>query len=120
MNAEKMQTEVLACGDRSMLMRFCVDCGQLTGRVCDWCYTVDRGPKAEWAKGQHTPLSRSNSANSVIAQQCELVVRPGAVEHGRCDAETERGLMFQSTSNSADSSMNLSVDLAEQSASIEK
>ena len=64
--------------------------------------------------------SRSNSANSVIAQQCELVVRPGAVEHGRCDAETERGLMFQSTSNSADSSMNLSVDLAEQSASIEK
>ena len=49
----------------------------------------------------------------MIAQQCELVVRPGAVEHGRCDAETERGLMFQSTSNSADSSMNLSVDAAE-------
>ena len=64
--------------------------------------------------------SRSNSANSVIAQQCELVVRPGAVEHGRCDAETKRGLMFQSTSNSAHSNMNLSVDLAEQSASIEK
>ena len=56
----------------------------------------------------------------MIAQQCELVVRPGAVEHGRCDAETERGLMFQNTSNSAHSNMNLSVDLAEQSASIEK
>ena len=56
MNAEKMQFEVLACGDRSMLMRFCVDCGQLTGRFCDWCYAVDRDPKAEWAKGQHTPL----------------------------------------------------------------
>ena len=95
--------EVLACGDRSMLMRFCVDCGQLTGRFCDWCYAVDRDPKAEWAKGQ-----------------CELFVRPGAVEHGRCHAETERGLMFQNTSNSAHSNMNLSVDLAEQSASIEK
>ena len=63
----------------------------------------------------------------MIAQQCELGVRLGAREHGRSDAEAERGVIFQSRSNAADSSMNrgvifqnLSVELAEQSASIEK
>ena len=47
------------------------------------------------------------------------VLRLGAREHKQCDAETERGVMFQSRSSAADSSMNLSVELAEYSARME-
>ena len=43
-------------------------------------------------------------------------MRLGLAEDERCEAEDERGLVLQSTSNAADTSMNLSVDVAEQSA----
>ena len=48
--------EALAYGDRELLFRPCVDCGQKTGRCCDYCYAVNRIPTEQWAKNQLTPL----------------------------------------------------------------
>ena len=59
-------------------------------------------------------MKRSNSADSSMNLSVD------AAEHGRCDAEAERGVMFQSRSSAADSNMNLSVELAEYSARMEK
>ena len=48
--------EVLCFGSVELLNRPCVDCGQWTGRFCDYCYAVDRLPSEQWANGQLTPL----------------------------------------------------------------
>ena len=40
-------------------------------------------------------------------------MRLGPAEDKRCEAEDEQGLVLQSTSNAADTSMNLSVDVPE-------
>ena len=48
--------EVLCFGSLEQLNRPCVDCGQWTGRFCDYCYAVDRLPSEQWADGQLTPL----------------------------------------------------------------
>ena len=40
-------------------------------------------------------------------------MRLGPAEDERCEAEDEQGLVLQSTSNAADTSMNLSVDVPE-------
>ena len=48
--------DVLAMGSVEMLTRPCVDCGQWTGRFCDYCRAADRIPTEEWAPNQLTPL----------------------------------------------------------------
>ena len=40
-------------------------------------------------------------------------MRLGPAEDERCETEDEQGLVLQSTSNAADTSMNLSVDVQE-------
>ena len=52
----KFNLEILAAGDMDTLHRPCVDCGLITGRLCDFCLAQDRDPSARWAEGQHTPL----------------------------------------------------------------
>ena len=47
--------EVLAVGSAAMLNRPCVDCGQWTGRFCDFCRAVDRIPTEVWTPNQMTP-----------------------------------------------------------------
>ena len=42
--------------DVDELCRPCVDCGQITGRFCDYCFAEDRIPDERWAAGQSTPL----------------------------------------------------------------
>ena len=48
--------EVLARGTEADFIRECVDCGQWTGRFCDYCLAADRIPGEKWADGQATPL----------------------------------------------------------------
>ena len=48
--------EVLAMGDREVLVRPCVDCGLMTGCFCDHCEAASRLPHETWAEGQMTPL----------------------------------------------------------------
>ena len=36
--------EVMAMGTEDEMFRPCVDCGQVTGRFCDYCYAKDRMP----------------------------------------------------------------------------
>ena len=42
--------------DWTLLLRPCVDCGQVTGCFCDWCYAKARLPKEPWEDAQKTPL----------------------------------------------------------------
>ena len=47
---------IICVGDQETLNRPCVDCGQVTGRFCDYCYAADRCPDERWAPNQLTPL----------------------------------------------------------------
>ena len=47
---------IICVGDQETLNRPCVDCGQITGRFCDYCYAADRCPDERWAPNQLTPL----------------------------------------------------------------
>ena len=51
-----IQTQAPAIGQTEMLVRPCVDCGQWTGRYCDYCLAKDRLPNETWCGNQHTPL----------------------------------------------------------------
>ena len=54
--ADSLSMAVLCFGATSMLCRPCVDCGQYTGRFCDYCEASDRIPSEQWAYRQLTPL----------------------------------------------------------------
>ena len=47
---------IICASDQETLVRPCVDCGQMTGRFCDYCYAADRCPDERWAPNQLTPL----------------------------------------------------------------
>ena len=47
---------IICVSDQETLVRPCVDCGQMTGRFCDYCYAADRCPDERWAPNQLTPL----------------------------------------------------------------
>lgn len=47
---------IICVSDQETLVRPCVDCGQRTGRFCDYCYAADRCPDERWAPNQMTPL----------------------------------------------------------------
>ena len=48
--------QVLAAGSAADLCRPCADCGQYTGRFCDFCRAADRIPSERWCYNQMTPL----------------------------------------------------------------
>ena len=51
---------IMAWGTGSQeMLHPCVDCGQITGRYCDYCLAEDRVEDQEWAPGQQTPLCSS-------------------------------------------------------------
>ena len=54
--ADGCHMEIICTGDQETLCRPCVDCGQKTGRFCDYCYAADRKPDERWAPNQMTPL----------------------------------------------------------------
>ena len=65
--------EVLAFGSTEMLCRPCVDCGQYTGRFCDYCKASDRIPSEEWACGQLTPLCSACDWRYLMCHYCRGV-----------------------------------------------
>ena len=54
--ADGCHMEIICVSDQETLCRPCVDCGQKTGRFCDYCYAADRKPDERWAPNQMTPL----------------------------------------------------------------
>ena len=42
------EMEVLAAGDTEILNRPCIDCGLITGRICEFCLAEDRFPNEVW------------------------------------------------------------------------
>ena len=54
--ADGRHMEIICVSDQETLCRPCVDCGQKTGRFCDYCYAADRKPDERWAPNQMTPL----------------------------------------------------------------
>ena len=58
----------------------CVDCGQITGRYCDYCLAEGRVEDQEWAPGQQTPLCLSCDRTFGSCHFCreQLWARPAA------------------------------------------